>query len=331
MIKNMQHIKIAFFCFLIFTFSKAWADAIAEDSYASRVEIIPFQTLNLTDEQILKGDKNGTAVTIAGELRLPRDSKIQKFPVAIIVHGSGGINAGNESWDYQLNAAGIATFKIDGFSGRGLTIVSNDQGRLARFAGVIDIFRADELLAKHARIDPNKIVLIGASRGGTAVIYAALKRLQQSWSPGFRAAATYPFYPSCFDKVDGDEDVTMPIHEFHGDMDDYASIEQCKAWIQRLSSKGSVATSVEYKNAAHSFDNVLASSTPTVGKGSQSARNCHVFEQLGVLINSETQKPFTYTDSCVTLDPKTGFNLEATLESHKAVIEDLRRLFFKTN
>ena len=307
------------------------AQEIPEEPYASRIEIIPFQSLNLTDEQILNGDKSASAVTLAGELRYPRRSNLKKLPVVIIVHGSGGINGANESWAYQLNAAGIATFGIDSFSGRGLLSVSSDQSKLARLAGTIDAFKAQEMLQKHPNIDPNKIALIGSSRGGTAVIYTSMKRFQELWAPNFKAVATYPFYPSCFDELQRDEEVTMPIHAFHGELDDYASKEQCKNWLSRLAAKGANVSSVEFKNAAHSFDNPAGSPTPTVSKVAQSAQNCHIVERKGMLVNESTNLPFTYKDSCVHLDPKTGFNKEATRESHQAVIEDLKRLFFQAN
>lgn len=317
------------FCLVFITFAKA--EEIVEQAYASRIEIIPFQSLNLTDEQILKGDKSAGPVTLAGELRYPLHSSLKKLPLVVIVHGSGGINPANESWAYQLNAQGIATFGIDSFSGRGLMSVSSDQAKLARLAGTIDAFRAVEMLQKHPNIDPNKIALIGSSRGGTAVIYTSMKRLQQLWSPNFKALATYPFYPSCFDELDRDEEITMPIHAFHGELDDYASKEQCKNWLARLSAKGALVTGVEYKDAAHSFDNSSGAKTPTVSKGAQSAQNCHIVERNGLLINVNTNLPFTYQDACVHLDPKTGFNKEATLQSHQWVIEDLKRIFFQGN
>lgn len=57
--------------------SFAWAQsAIAEPSVkdlAARTELHPIETLALTVRQFLTGDKNGKAVTIAGQLRFPQD------------------------------------------------------------------------------------------------------------------------------------------------------------------------------------------------------------------------------------------------------------------
>lgn len=304
----------------------ACAAELPLDAFASRIEIRTFTSQTLSDEQFLSGDKQGPSVTLAGELRFPRQNAAGKLPAAIIIHGSGGINSASQSWAYELNQAGIATFMVDSFSGRGLTQVSTDQAKLGRFAGVLDAFRAVEELALHPRIDANRIALIGTSRGGTAVIYTAMRRFQQAWSPQFKALATFPLYPSCFDRLDQDEDITVPIHAFHGEIDDYASKEQCKSWLKRLASAGRVVSSVEYKNAPHSFDNLLGSTTPVASMGAQSTRQCHISEQSGLLVNTDEKKPFTYQDRCVTYHPQTGYEPTATAAVHQAVLDALKQL-----
>jgi hypothetical protein len=54
----------------------AWAQsAVADPSLkdlAARTELRAIETLTLTDQQFLTGDKSGKAVTIAGELRFPQ-------------------------------------------------------------------------------------------------------------------------------------------------------------------------------------------------------------------------------------------------------------------
>ena len=113
---------------------------------------------------------------------------------------------------------------------------------------------------------------------------------------------------------------------FRSAADDYASKEQCKAWLNRLSGKGLAASNTEYPEAAHSFDNLLADTKPLVSKGAQSTRLCRISEQAGALINTEENKPFSYTDRCVTLDPSTGYNPVATRAMHQSVLEHLARL-----
>ena len=330
-IQLLRNYLVIIIAFNISLLCSTFAEDISLDAYASRLEIRPFPSLTLTETQFLTGDKNGVPVIIGGELRLPRKVSADKFPAVIIMHGSGGINSANQSWVYDLNNAGIATFLVDSFSGRGLYSVSVEQSKLSRFAGVLDAFKAYQELVNHPRIDSNKIALVGTSRGGTAVIYTAMRRFQQMWAPDFHPVATYPLYPSCFDKLDGDDDIIMPIHEYHGAKDDYASINQCKAWLDRLASLGKVATSIEYPNASHSYDNVLGSTTPTVSKGSPSTRLCSIIEIDGILVNQQENKPFSYNDKCVTYDPMTGYDPIAAKETHKLIIEDLKKLFADKN
>jgi hypothetical protein len=69
--------------------------ALAEPSasdLARRTEIHAIETITLSDQQLLTGDKNGQRVTIAGQLRFPRDAT-GRLPAVILLHGSGGIGA----------------------------------------------------------------------------------------------------------------------------------------------------------------------------------------------------------------------------------------------
>src|SRR4051794_28105092 len=135
------------------------ADPAAADIPA-RTELHPIQTLTLSDKQFLEGDMSGgSPVTIGGQLRLPRGTG--RVPVVVMMHGSGGPGANLEVWSREFTAMGIATFLIDGFTGRGLTSVSADQAKLGRLNFVLDTYRALGLLAKHPRADAGRIALMG--------------------------------------------------------------------------------------------------------------------------------------------------------------------------
>ena len=295
---------------------------------ASRTELRPFSSLSLSDSQFLQGDSKATAVTIAGELRFPATAAPgAKLPAVIVVHGSGGASATTENWARIFNRMGIASFVIDSFSGRGLTAVSTNQGAMGRFNMALDTFRAQEVLAAHPRIDPDRIAVIGFSRGGTAVLYTAMRRFQKIWSPHFKVVGTFPLYASCFDQVDEDTDVVGPIREFHGDADDYASIQQCSDYFKRMKAAGRDVAQMAVPGAHHGYDNVLGKTEPSVSKGSQSQRMCSVREEKGVLVNQQTKQEFTYKDACVTVDPHSGHDPDATAKTIAAVTGELRGLF----
>src|SRR6476661_8674726 len=146
---------------------------------ASRVEIYAIPSLTVSDQQFLTGDTNGKQVTVAGEFRVAQGSG--KLPVVVLMHGSSGVGSTMEPWVHQFNQMGISTFVIDGFSGRGLTAVVPNQALLGRLNFILDIYRALDILAKHPRVDPERIVLMGFSRGGQATLYASLKRFHKMW------------------------------------------------------------------------------------------------------------------------------------------------------
>jgi dienelactone hydrolase len=92
------------------------------------------------------------------------------LPAVILLHGSGGISGYVTDWEMDLNSMGVATFVIDCFKGRGIVNTNNDQSQLGRLSMIVDAYRALDVLAKHPRIDPNRIAIMGFSRGGQAAL-----------------------------------------------------------------------------------------------------------------------------------------------------------------
>ena len=235
-----------------------------------------------------------------------------------------------EAWTRQLNTMGISTFVIDGFSGRGLTSVNQDQARLGRLNFILDIYGALEILAKHPRVDPERIALMGFSRGGQGTLFASLKRFHQMWNrSGIEFAAYVPFYPDCMTRYIADTDVAdKPIRLFHGTPDDYNPVAACKKYIERLRAAGRDVQLTEYPNAQHGFDNPLGTPAPFLVKGAQTVRNCQIAEEpKGVLINAVSKEAFTYKDPCVQQDPHVNHDAEATAAAKVAVKDFLRATF----
>ncbi|UPK24515.1 dienelactone hydrolase family protein [Bradyrhizobium sp. 195] len=297
---------------------------------ATRAEIYPIPSLTLSDQQFLSGDAAaGKAVTVAGEFRVAQGTG--KLPVVVLMHGSSGVGATTEAWVHAFNAMGVSTFVIDGFTGRGLTVVGPNQALLGRLNLIVDIYRSLEILAKHPRVDPDRIVLMGFSRGGQATLYASLDRFHKLWNKsGIQFAAYIPFYPDCSTTYVGDSEVTArPIRIFHGTPDDYNPVKSCKAFVERLKTAGRDVVLTEYPDSAHGFDSgLLGVSTVAVSANAQTVRNCHIREGDGsVLMNGDTNAPFSYKDACVELNPHVGGNPKTAAESRKAVVEFLLALF----
>src|ERR1700730_11221540 len=62
------------------------------NAQAGRIELYPIQTVTLTAQQFLTGDRNGKPTLLGGELRLPR-AEAAKYHAVVIVRGSGGVRA----------------------------------------------------------------------------------------------------------------------------------------------------------------------------------------------------------------------------------------------
>lgn len=304
------------------------ADVSSIDELAARTELYSIPTLTLSDSHFLKGEADGTPVTISGQFRIARGAG--RLPVVVLMHGSGGMGPNIEMWSDEFNAMGISTFAIDGFTGRGLTSTSANQALLGRLNFILDIYRALDILAKHPRVDPERIVLMGFSRGGQAALYASLKRFHKMWNKsGVQFAAYIPFYPDCATTFITDADVAdRPIRIFQGAADDYNPVAPCKAFVARLRAAGHDVELTEYPNVWHAFDNPLGSTTPYISKGGQTVRHCSIKEEPeGLLINAATKQPFTYKDPCVELNPHLGTDLAATADAKMRVKAFLKSAF----
>jgi len=296
---------------------------------AARVELHAIPTLTLSDQQFLTGEADGKPVTVAGEFRIAQGTG--RLPVVVLMHGSSGVGANIEPWVHHFNAMGISTFVIDGFSGRGLTAVGPNQALLGRLNLIVDIYRALDILAKHPRVDPDRIVLMGFSRGGQAALYASLDRFNKLWNKsGVEFAGYIPFYPDCSTSYVGDTEVAArPIRIFHGAPDDYNPVASCKAFVARLQDARRDVVLAEYADSPHAFDlGLLGVSSLVVSANAQTVRNCHIKEASGgVLMNADTQAPFSYKDACVELNPHVGGNPATAEQARKAVSDFLLALF----
>jgi dienelactone hydrolase len=322
----MLRTLIAVGCVLVGLMSSAAAQESKQ--LAARVELHMISTLTISDQQFLTGDQNGKPTQLAGQLRIAQGSG--RLPVVILLHGSGGMGANIEFWSKELNASGISTFAIDGFTGRGIAATSTNQALLGRLNFVLDVYRSLEIVGKHPRVDPARIALMGFSRGGQGALYASEMRFHKMWNKsGVDLAAYLPFYPDCSTTYESDVEIAnRPVRIFHGTPDDYNPVASCKPFVERLKAAGKDVILTEYPNAQHAFDNPLIAGSLVVAKDNQTVRNCRLREEAaGVIVNASSKEPFTYKDPCVELNPHVGYDPQATAAAKEAVIEFLKGLF----
>jgi len=324
---TMKLLKIVAVLATYFIPALAPAESVSPD-FAARTELFAIDTLTLSDSQFLAGDSNTKATITTGLFRIA--SGVGRLPVVVLQHGSGGMGGNIEMWARELNAMGVSTLALDGFTGRGLTSVNTSQGALGRLNFILDIYRALDVLAKHPRVDPQRIVLMGFSRGGQAALYASLKRFHKMWNKsGIEFAAYIPFYPDCATTFISDTDVVdRPIRIFGGTLDDYGPIALCKPYAERLKAAGHDVQVTEYATAPHAFDNPLGPTPAAVVANAQTVRHCMIVEEpAGVLISASTRQPFTYKDPCVELNPHVGYDAASTEQAKRSVKEFLKAVF----
>jgi dienelactone hydrolase len=302
------------------------AETLSKD-LAARVEVIPIQTLTISDEQFLTGDAYGKPTTIAGVLRVAQGSG--RLPVVVLIAGSGGFNANTDVWDRQFEAMGISTFAMDSFAGRGIASTVVDQSQLGRLNMILDLYRTVAVLAAHPRVDPNRIAVMGFSRGGQAALYASLKRFHKLWNPGGVDPAAYiALYPPCITTYVGDTEVSdHPIRMFHGISDDYVEIAPCRTYFDRLKRTAKDIQMIEYPDTWHAYDFPVFPSTPIVAQDAQTTHCVLKEEPVGRIVNTATQKPFTYADDCVGRNPHIAYSATSTHATEDAVKALLRTAF----
>ena len=210
--------------------------------------------------ELIRGNAGGETQNIVGQLFLPPGT--ERVPAVVLLHGSGGLyNALLDFWPKTFNAAGFAVFTVDMFGPRGVQSTADDQSRVPFAADVADAFAALKLLATHPRIDPQRIALMGFSRGGTATLRTAVERFiaAQKLPDGLRYAAFIPTYtggcvgtfrlmvkPGVFGKA--------PMLFIHGTADDYTAIEPCREYADRIGKAGTPVEFVTLDGAHHKFD-----------------------------------------------------------------------------
>lgn len=293
-----------------------------------RIEVIPLESVALAPQQVLRGETAGKPVTVAGELRLPAAGN-EKLPAVVLVHGANGLLMGHDEWARALNGWGIAAFMLDNLSGRGIAPFTPAAPGLSVLTRLADVYRALALLAKHPRIDPDRIAVMGTSLGATAAMLASTERFRRLYGPpDVQFVAFVGLYPNCTTRYREDAQVAArPIRLFHGAGDDYVPLEACRALVADMKKAGADVTLSEFLGATHSYDE------PSYKERRRypdfvSMRNCSLVEgEGGKVVSAKTGKPDEMTDSCREWGVTMQYDEAATAATRKAVKDLLASVF----
>jgi dienelactone hydrolase len=194
------------------------------------------------------------SVQLNAKLFLPEGKA--RHPVVIIAPGSSGVR--NSAIDHAtaLTSAGIAVLVIDPFGARSVTSTVANQGQFSFAASSYDVLAAVKYLATLPEIARSHIGALGYSRGGTAVLQAAVSPLANAVlgrELSLRAvAAAWPWCGYQFERPD-----TRPtaIRYFVGDLDNWVSPIQCQGYAALMQDRNPDVSIRVFRNAVHGFGN----------------------------------------------------------------------------
>lgn len=289
-----------------------------------KIELRTLASTTLTDQQFLMGQREGRPVTLTAALRLPPGTG--RVPAVVLMHGSGGLSGNVDDWARLLTDLGVATFAPDCFTGRGIDVTFGNQGVLGRLAMIVDAYRAFDVLASHPRIDPQRIALMGFSRGGQASLYAAVQRFRDMHGPSKGDFAGYvSFYPACHIRYRDDERlVDRPVTVLHGTADDMNPIQMCRDYVARVRQAGGRIEMHEYAGARHIFDWPLLA-RPVILQGVRSNSGALLVErEQGAIFLNETDISEAAAIERFALNPSLAYDAAAFTDSKRVVTDFIR-------
>lgn len=193
-------------------------------------------------------------VTIDGKLFLPKPAPA-KAPVVIVVPGSLSIAPTHLRHAEAFTDMGIAAFVLDPFGGRGVVSTVANQTQFSFAASVYDVIVAAKRLAALPEIDPARIAAQGHSRGGTAVLGAAMRRFSAPvLGEGLALRAVLAAYPWCGHQLLDPDIGTTEVRVLIGDRDGWVSAQQAQGHVQAMRLRGGTASIRIFAGAEHSFD-----------------------------------------------------------------------------
>ena len=191
---------------------------------------------------------------IDGQLFLPKGAA-RKVPAVIVVPGSLGVGPAHMAHAERYNALGVATFVIDPFGSRGVTSTVSNQAQYSFAASAHDVLAAVKVLAERPEIDATRIGAQGHSRGGSAVLTAAMERLAATvLDPTLRLRAVYAAYPWCGHQFLDPDTGRTRVRAIIGDRDDWCLPQQVQGYMQAIRLRGGDVSFRLVADAAHSFD-----------------------------------------------------------------------------
>ena len=264
----------------------------------AHAQFVGSQRINIEVERMAGGSEKIIGHAYAPQ-RVPAGAKL---PAVVVVHGPAGPQEATEGfWGRELAASGMVVLVLDSFLPRGVQNTIEDQSRVSTAQMVRDAFGALDYLATQPFVDPQRVALMGMSKGGAVALLAADRRAQGS---ARTFAAHVPLYPSCAVQYRNPQ-VSVPILMLIGERDDYTGVKSCSAYAERIRAAGGKVELKIYKGAHHGFDGDTGEPGEIRLAKAQNYRDCVLYNE----------------DDGTTVYAGTG----AVLDTPKKVLEVLQR------
>jgi dienelactone hydrolase len=169
-----------------------------------------------------------------------RSRRTGRLPAVVITPSSGGVAGHVELFYARLLAQhGMAALVVDSFTPRGILNTVQDQSQLSLHRSNADAVAGHDWLAKQDFVDPQRIVLLGMSKGAVvANRLAMLVFLEQQRAPDLRFAAHVAIAPSCLLQSESAKTTGAPIFMMLAEEDDYTPIKPCLDYIAKIRAVG---------------------------------------------------------------------------------------------
>lgn len=271
---------------------------------------------------------------IDGYLQFPANMTSARVPAVVLMHGSSGLDGSTAyDWAAYFRQMGLATFIVDSFGLRGVTSTAANQSLVSYTTSGLDALAALKALLNHPRIDPNKIAVMGFSRGGVATQEAAYVTFNRAMlDDGQKFALHLSLYGSCamFGTTTG-----APVFHFIGDKDGWANTALCTRYTEAMRKAGQTNLHLTiYPGVHHGYDRKNQAST--LARGAEVVDECDhgtnvddvTYEIKGV--KASLSELVAYRRECV---KRTGAwaqgDRSATEDTKKQVTEAIQQYLLK--
>ena len=228
-------------------------------------------------------------VVVDGKLFLPPADR--PLPLVMVVPGSLGVGESHVGHAETLLAAGYAVFVLDPFGPRSVESTVANQAQYSFAASAFDVLAALRVLAAHEAVDADRISAQGHSRGGSAVLTAAVRCFADPIvGEDVAFAGVYAVYPWCGHQFTDPAVGPTRVRAIVGDRDDWLSVQQVQAQVQAIGLAGGDASLRIVSGAGHSFDRYEAVHELPEASVAPSAPTTYIDDD-GAMVDPRTGRP----------------------------------------